>query len=251
MSAGVAGRAPCRRGGRRRASPPGATAYLALHADGSGDPASEGLSLEAVGSFWVVSFLLAMIPGADWAYAIAAGLTHRSIAPAMAGVSAGYALHTVVAAAGVAAIVAGSPSALSVMSVVGAAYLLWLGVRALTGPAPVLATADAGPVGGSPLGEAARGFGVSALNPKVLLTFVALLPQFVDTEGSWPIGLQILALGTLHNATCAIVYSVVGTGARAVLRARPAAATVVTRASGLTMVAIALVLVGEGVAAAW
>jgi threonine/homoserine/homoserine lactone efflux protein len=210
------------------------------------------LSLQAVGTFWVVSFLLAMLPGADWAYAIAAGLRHRSIAPAMAGVSAGYLLHTVVAAAGVAAIVAGSSSALTALSVAGAAYLLWLGVRALTGPAPALATPDDdGPVPSSPLGEAARGFGVSALNPKVLLTFLALLPQFVDTDGSWPVGLQILALGTLHNATCVAVCSVVGTAARAVLRARPTAATVVTRASGLMLVGIGLVLVGEQVAAAW
>ncbi|WP_022928746.1 LysE family translocator [Patulibacter americanus] len=209
------------------------------------------MSLEAVGTFWVVSFLLAMLPGADWAYAIAAGLKHRSIAPAMAGVSAGYLLHTVVAAAGVAAIVAGSSSALAVLSVVGAAYLLWLGVRALTGPAPVLAAADDGPVASSPVGEAARGFGVSALNPKVLLTFLALLPQFVDTDASWPVGVQILALGTLHNATCVAVCSVVGTGARAVLRARPTAATVVTRASGLMMMGIGLVLAGEQVAAVW
>jgi threonine/homoserine/homoserine lactone efflux protein len=209
------------------------------------------LSLETVGTFWVVSFLLAMVPGADWAYAISAGLKHRSIAPAMAGVSGGYLLHTVVAAAGVAAIVAGSSSALSVLSVVGAAYLLWLGVRALTGPAPVLATTDDGAVASSPVGEAARGFGVSALNPKVLLTFLALLPQFVETEGSWPVGLQILALGTLHNATCVAVCSVVGTGARTVLRARPTAATVVTRASGLMMMGIGLVLVGEQMAAVW
>lgn len=211
------------------------------------------MSLEAVGTFWVVSFLLAMIPGADWAYAISAGLRHRSIAPAMAGVSLGYLLHTVVAAAGVAALVAGSASALSALSVVGAAYLLWLGVRALTGPAPVL-SADGdvdGPVDGSPAAEAARGFGVSALNPKVLLTFLALLPQFVDPDGSWSVGVQILALGTLHNATCVAVCSVVGTGARAVLRARPTAATVVTRASGLTMMAIGLVLAGEQVAALW
>jgi threonine/homoserine/homoserine lactone efflux protein len=209
------------------------------------------LSPEAVGTFWVVSFLLAMIPGADWAYAISAGLRHRSVAPAMVGVSLGYALHTVVAAAGVAALVAGSHSALTVLSVVGAAYLLWLGVRALTGPPPVLDTADDGPPEGSPLAEAARGFGVSALNPKVLLTFLALLPQFVDPDGSWSVGVQILALGTLHNATCVAVCSVVGTGARAVLRARPTAATVVTRASGLTMMAIGLVLAGEQVAALW
>jgi threonine/homoserine/homoserine lactone efflux protein len=209
------------------------------------------LSLEAVGTFWVVSFLLAMLPGADWAYAIAAGLKHRSIAPAMAGVAAGYLLHTVVAAAGVAAVVAGSSSALAVLSVVGAAYLLWLGLRALTGPPPVLASPDDGPVASSSVGEAARGFGVSALNPKVLLTFLALLPQFVDTDGSWSVGVQILALGTLHNATCVAVCTVVGTGARAVLRARPTAATVATRASGVMMVGIGLVLAGEQVAAVW
>jgi threonine/homoserine/homoserine lactone efflux protein len=56
---------------------------------------------------------------------------------------------------------------------------------------------------------------------------------------------QIVALGLVHVAGCAMVYIAVGTGARRVLRARPAAARAVTRFSGTAMVVIGVVLLGE------
>jgi len=52
-------------------------------------------------AFWALSFLLVLVPGADWAYAIAAGLRDRSVLPAVAGLLAGYAGLTAVVAAGV------------------------------------------------------------------------------------------------------------------------------------------------------
>jgi threonine/homoserine/homoserine lactone efflux protein len=52
----------------------------------------------ALAAFWAVSFLLVMVPGADWAYAIAAGLRDQSVLPAVAGLLAGYAALTAVVA---------------------------------------------------------------------------------------------------------------------------------------------------------
>jgi threonine/homoserine/homoserine lactone efflux protein len=86
--------------------------------------------------------------------------------------------------------------------------------------------------------RALKGFGVSGLNPKVFVLFLALLPQFTDPTGRWPTGVQILVLGLLHVVNCAAVYAVVGMGARLVLRARPAAALVVSRLSGAAMVGL-------------
>ena len=95
--------------------------------------------------------------------------------------------------------------------------------------------------------RAARGAGVSGLNPKALLLFAALLPQFITrgTASAWPFAAQIALLGLVHTANCGVVYTGVGTAARRVLRTRPAAATTVSRCSGAAMIVIAALLLAE------
>jgi hypothetical protein len=70
---------------------------------------------------WGVSFLLVLTPGADWAYAIGAGLWDRTVLPAVGGLVAGYVALTVVVADGVAALVARSAMVLTAVRAVGAA----------------------------------------------------------------------------------------------------------------------------------
>jgi threonine/homoserine/homoserine lactone efflux protein len=86
---------------------------------------------------------------------------------------------------------------------------------------------------------------VSGLNPKVLLLFLALLPQFTDSSAAWPVAVQIIALGLIHAFSCGVVYLAVGYGARAVLTSRPGAALNVSRISGAAMIVIAVVLAAE------
>jgi threonine/homoserine/homoserine lactone efflux protein len=206
------------------------------------------VALGTAAAFWAVSLLFVITPGADWAYAIAAGLRHRTVVPAVGGLLAGHLLATVVVAAGVAALVAGSPAVLIALTVTGAAYLVWLGAGLLRGPAASPPT-DTGPEPGSWVRQAATGLGVSGLNPKVFLLFLALLPQFVDADAGWPVATQILCLGLVHVASCAVIYTLVGTGARSVLRTRPAAARTVTRVSGAAMLVIGTILIIEQVIA--
>jgi threonine/homoserine/homoserine lactone efflux protein len=85
------------------------------------------VALGAVVAFWGTSFLLVITPGADWAYMITAGLRNRSVLPAAAGLLVGYLTLTAVVAAGVGVLVAGSPAVLAVLTLLGAAYLIWLG----------------------------------------------------------------------------------------------------------------------------
>lgn len=193
-------------------------------------------------AFWAVSALFILTPGADWAYAISAGLRHRSVLPSVAGLLTGHLLATGLVAAGVAALLAGSPQVMLVLTVAGALYLVWLGIgTALSPPAP--STDDQSTQASSPWRQVVAGAGISGLNPKVLPLFLALLPQFIDPRGAWPTGVQIVLLGLIHVAGCAVVYTVVGAGARRVLRARPAIATVVGRVSGTAMI-----LIGAGLA---
>jgi threonine/homoserine/homoserine lactone efflux protein len=187
--------------------------------------------------------LFVLTPGADWAYAIAAGLGHRTVLPAVGGLLVGHLAATAAVAAGVAALVARSLLVLTVLTVVGAGYLVWLGIATLARPSALDASAE--PPADSWVRQAVKGAGTSTLNPKVFLLFLALLPQFTEPEAGWPLAVQIVALGLVHVVNCAVVYAGVGAGARVVLRARPWAARVVTRISGAAMVGIGVLLLVE------
>ncbi|GAA1865594.1 LysE family transporter [Pseudonocardia alni subsp. carboxydivorans] len=190
-----------------------------------------------------LSLLLVLTPGTDWAYMIRAGLRGRTVLPSLAGLLSGHLALAALVAAGIAAVVARRPEVLTVLTAVGAAYLLVLGATTLLRPAgPAAAAVDRG---GSGLGDLVRGAGVSGLNPKALLLFLALLPQFTDPAAAVPVGGQILLLGLVHVLGCALVYTGVGVGARTVLAARPAAARVVSRVAGAAMVTLGAVLLAS------
>ncbi|MER5373792.1 LysE family translocator [Streptomyces sp. NPDC002553] len=188
-------------------------------------------------SFLLVDLLLVCVPGADWAYVIAAGLRGRSVAAAVGGLVGGYALHTALAAAGLAVLVAGSPALLTALTVAGAGYLVWLGWSVLRRPA----VPEAGEAPATEGGRRVflRGAAISGLNPKGLLLYLSVLPQFLVTRDAvLPVPAQTAALGVLHMACCAAVYLTVGLLARTLLGARPAAARAVTRTSGAAMLGI-------------
>ena len=251
---------------------------------------------QALAGFAAVSIALAFTPGADWAYCIAAGLGRSRIFPAIAGLIAGYGIHTLLLVAGMAALVASLPGLLAWMTVFGAGYLLWVGVTTARGwrqagftagapastppadgagaaPATTMATAGAEPapvvvpLGGStalltaapaavPVAAPAnardedrraflRGLGTSGTNPKALLLYLALIPQFVSAAAAIPPVAQTAAYGLGHLALSAVVYSAVAAGARRLLRSRPAAARIITLASGIIMMGLGAVLLSE------
>jgi threonine/homoserine/homoserine lactone efflux protein len=80
---------------------------------------------------------------------------------------------------------------------------------------------------------------------EAFLLFLALLPQFTNPNAPWPVAIQIVTLGLVHVASCAVIYLVVGAGARQVLGARPGAARIVSRVSGAVMLVLAVVLLAE------
>ncbi|MEV4630295.1 LysE family transporter [Micromonospora sp. NPDC049523] len=202
----------------------------------------------AVLAFWLVALLLIVVPGADWAFTIGAGLRGHSVLLAVGGLVAGYAVVTVVVAAGVGALVAGSPAVLTGLTVVGGLYLMWHGVTTFARPSVPGAVPTVAPgavpamPGGTDWGTFARGVGVSGLNPKGLLIFLALLPQFTDPRGRLPVAGQIGVLGLAFMVTCAVFYLVLGFLARTVLHTRPMAARVVGRFSGAAMVVVGATL---------
>lgn len=195
-------------------------------------------------SFWLVSLLLVITPGLDWAFVMSAGMLGRTVVPAVSGLLLGHLTAILLVAAGVGALVARTPGALTVLTFAGAAYLLWIGICQVRHPPGPPAPGETEGVQ-SGFQWAVKGAFVSGLNPKVLLLFLVLLPQFVDRTSPWPVPLQIVALGALHIFTCGAVYLAVGFSTRALLRARQGAARMVSRISGAAMIVIALLLLIE------
>lgn len=120
--------------------------------------------MSIVAGFWVVSFLLIMTPGADWAYAISAGINGRRVVPAVMGLMSGHLLATLIVVAGVGVVIAQHPLALTGLTVAGAVYLLWLGIGLLRHPA---APEKAAHHAGNWRQWAVKGLCISGLNPKV------------------------------------------------------------------------------------
>lgn len=198
-------------------------------------------------AFVLVAVALACTPGVDWAYSITAGLRRRSFVPAVAGLCGGYVLHTVLLVAGLAAVLSGMPGVLTWITITGAGYLLWLGtstIRSWLGASFTAADAVGRPVA-SQFRTFLQGMGTSGINPKGLLFFVALIPQFVSAEAPLPVPVQSGLLGLTFVALTALIYTGVALLSRTLLQSRPGAARVVTLASGIIMVALGAMLLAE------
>jgi threonine/homoserine/homoserine lactone efflux protein len=126
------------------------------------------------------------------------------------------------------------------LTIVGGLYLVWHG--AMTFARPSTPSAPEAVSAGTDWSTFVKGVGVSGLNPKGLLIFLALLPQFTNPHEGWPVAGQIGVLGLAFMATCAVFYFVLGSIARTVLQARPVVARAISRCSGAAMVAIGAVL---------
>lgn len=136
--------------------------------------------------FALTVLLVNATPGVDMALTVASTLRGgvRQGAAAVLGISLGCVLHTLAAAFGLAALLAASAEAFTVVKLIGAAYLLYVGFGMLkAGLRPAAANAAPEP---APDWKAAvlQGFWTNALNPKVALFFLALLPQFIAADAS-------------------------------------------------------------------
>lgn len=196
-----------------------------------------------VAQFWTIAVLLTLTPGADWAYIMGAGVRAKSAAPSILGMLTAYALVIAAVALGVGALVTRFPVVLTALTLGGGAYLIWLGITALLKRAePVGPQGE--PIAGSATSQFLRGAGVSGFNPKGLLLFLALLPQFTSPTGM-PAAVQMLVLGAIQLADVAVIYTLVALLSRRLLRSRPRALAIVGRLSGAMMVLIGVSLLVE------
>ncbi|PMS37649.1 RhtB (resistance to homoserine/threonine) family protein [Trinickia symbiotica] len=165
--------------------------------------------------FVVAVFLLNVTPGPDTAYIVGRSVAQGRGAGLMSalGISAGCCVHTLACAFGLTALIAASAAAFTVVKIVGAFYLMYLGVRLIfTGPSKKgtdAARQASAPAAPKPLRQLfVQGFWTNVLNPKVVLFFVSFFPQFVAAESEHNT-LAFLMLGAVFIAMSAVWNSFV------------------------------------------
>jgi threonine/homoserine/homoserine lactone efflux protein len=145
---------------------------------------------------------------------------------------------------GVGALVANDPAGMTALTLAGAVYLTYLGVHTLRSRAAV--PADEAPATATSRGRyVTRGMGVSALNPKGMLLFIAILPQFASRHAGWPLPAQLAGLGVVYVAIAIAFYLALGFLARSILGSRPAVSSLTTTIAGVAMVVAGVGLVAE------
>lgn len=162
------------------------------------------MTVDSLLLFVAAGLLLNLTPGPDVLYIVSHALRAGARAGVVAalGITTGCFVHIVAAALGVSALMAASATAFAVLKWVGAAYLVYVGLRMVFGSAQFamhLEAPCANSTGAAGLkGIFFRGFWTNALNPKVALFFLAFVPQFI-APGVEHKALAFLLLGLLFN----------------------------------------------------
>ena len=205
-----------------------------------------GIEHDAV--FLAAACLLAITPGPGIFYVAArtfAGGRAEGVASSC-GTGLGGIVHVLSGSLGISAIVLANPELFTLLKLLGAAYLVWTGVRAIQAARRDAPAALDGTVPAIGARKAFRdGVFVEALNPKTAAFFLAFIPQFVDA-GSGRVALQFALLGSISvalNTLADVIVALVAGAVRAGAAARPGLVRRLRAASGAGMIALGLGLV--------
>lgn len=191
--------------------------------------------------FMTAALALNVTPGPDMLYVVGRSVSDGRSAGVVSslGIAAGCLVHTLAVALGLASLLRAVPVAFDIVKWMGAAYLVWLGVRALR-------TRHIGDAGAATLAPATlatvfwQGMVTNVLNPKVALFFLAFLPQFVDPARG-PVAVQLITLGVLFNLSGTAVnalVAVLASGAGAWSRRRFGESALLRRVTGVLFIGL-------------
>jgi RhtB (resistance to homoserine/threonine) family protein len=198
-----------------------------------------------------VAAIVIVVPGPDTAVVTKNVLVHgrRAALGTSLGVSAGLSVWTLAAAVGVASVLRASEVAFTVLKLVGALYLVWLGLQALRAAHHAAAdqhgSVPAARPGMGAFGGFRQGFLSDLANPKIGIFFTSLLPQFVDPGR--PVLLPFMALGAvfvLMTVLWLCAYCVIAARAAETLQ-RPRIKAALDRVTGIVLIALGLRLATE------
>ncbi|MEU3297189.1 LysE family translocator [Streptomyces longwoodensis] len=199
-------------------------------------------------AFAAMSFLLIVVPGPSVLFVVGRALAQgrRAALTTVVGNTLGAYVLVVAVALGVGSLVDRSVLVFTGLKLAGAAYLVYLGVRAWRRRGSLRAAFAAEGAGRGRLRTLWEGFAVGVANPKTIVFFAAVLPQFVD-RGQGHVVAQMLLLGLVFNAIALAsdsVWGLTAATARTWFARSPRRQSLIGGAGGLTMIGL-----GIGVAA--
>lgn len=196
--------------------------------------------------FLLAVLLICVTPGPDMLYIVATSLSQGAVAGVIAsfGMAIGMLVHTAAVTLGLAAVLAASPVAFKAITYGGAAYLVYMGIQTWRTRSQLAEAPERREVV-SRRRVLWRATVTNILNPKIILFYLAFLPQFVDADRGHPT-VQLLVLGLTFVAVGLLVDSVIGICAGRLgewLQRRKGADTVINRIAGTVFIALAVRLV--------
>ncbi|MFE2445606.1 LysE family translocator [Streptomyces melanosporofaciens] len=208
------------------------------------------VSTDRLLAFAVMSFLLIVIPGPSVLFVVGRALAQgrRAALTTVIGNALGAYVLVVAVALGVGSVVERSVVVFTTLKLVGAAYLIHLGVKAVRQRRSLHAAfTGEGPTRGG-LRTLWEGFAVGVANPKTIVFFAAVLPQFVDRDQGH-VALQMLLLGLVFNVIAVVSDSVWGLAAataRTWFARSPRRLALVGGVGGLSMIGLGVTVAATG-----
>ena len=199
-----------------------------------------------LGGFIVAAVAIIVSPGPDTIVILRHALTggRGTGLAAVSGVQLGLLVHTALAVAGISLLIASSAVLFKGLTVIGAVYLAWLGIQSLRGVGGLVVETGAAPAGAA---RACREAALcNILNPKVILWYLALLPNFVNPEAG-NVTAQLIVLSALLIALNILWQAPMALAADGVRQwlGRPEAMRAVNRVSGVILLAMAALMLGQ------
>ena len=172
------------------------------------------LPLHTVVPFFGIALVLGLAPGPDNIFVLLQSAMRgvRAGMVVVLGLCTGLLVHTAAVAFGLAGLFAASPAAFAVLKTIGALYLAWLAWQAFRAPVGGMSADGEGVAAGNGGQMYRRGIVMNLTNPKVVIFFLAFLPQFVVADAG-SVALQILLLGLVFVAATLLVFSAIAWGA--------------------------------------
>jgi threonine/homoserine/homoserine lactone efflux protein len=208
------------------------------------------VSADRLLAFVAMSFLLIVVPGPSVLFVIGRALAQgrRAALTSVVGNMFGAYVVVVAVAFGVGAVVERSAAAFTVLKLAGATYLVYLGVKAWRQRGSVPATVTDGAAARGGLRTLWEGFAVGVANPKTIVFFAAVLPQFVDTDQGHVVG-QMLLLGLIFTGIALAsdsVWGLTASVAREWFARSPRRLAAVSRVGGLSMIGLGVSVAVSG-----
>ncbi|WP_158843291.1 LysE family translocator [Saccharothrix deserti] len=208
------------------------------------------VSTDRLLAFAAMSFLLIVIPGPSVLFVVGRALAQgkRAALITVLGNTLGAYAAVVAVAVGVGAIVERSAIVFTTLKLVGAAYLVYLGVKAVRQRGALHASFNGGGPAHGSLRTLWEGFAVGVANPKTIVFFAAVLPQFVDRAQGHVVA-QMLLLGLIFNIIALAsdsVWGLVAATARTWFARSPRRLALVGGFGGLTMIGLGVTIATTG-----